>query len=1316
MANSYELTQLNSYSFEHMVNFIAMNVLGKGVTGFASGADGGRDGYMKGKAIYPTPNDNWEGIWYIQSKFHALNISGNHQKWLIRQVRDEIKSFTDDRNRRVPDIWIIATNVEPSGTSQTGTYDTIKALVNKFAPNMKFDIWGGRKILDYLSEYPSVAQVYGHFLTPGHILTEMYNLLKKSSINQKTLIEHFMISQFKDLCYTKLEQAGSSDDNKPKIHQLFVDLPIRALDVEDHFYIMESLVSASCNIQKISTWLNFGSNWKTWSKNPRRTRVILLKGGPGQGKSTAGQYFAQIQRAAFILSPEAPIVPPPVRDIAGELKAKAEKDGFWPSNPRIPIFIELKEYANWYITRDNYTARNIITYICEKVNLKSPVVLNVSDFSQVLALSSWFINFDGLDEVPNDLKDEIAQEVITFSNEFLPSIDADALILCTTRPQGYSGQFEELDASVCDLIPLPKEIALACAEPVVRFNRSVEEGDSSLKILDAAMSSPQVKEIMTTPLQSHIMAVVIRDGGRPPEKRWELFNNFYTVMKKREGLKNFPDPKIALLLQEKDLLLKAIHDRLGICLHVRAEYSQGAETSLPKDEFRKLAISTTEMLMDGDTEETVNTLMEATIERLVFVNTPDSTDFVRFDIRQLQEFFAAEFIHNDISDQDLVDRLSVIVADAHWREVVHFILSALIHYKKKTALMLVSTMLYEMDNDNDNHKIKYYNKRAAIGALLVLRLIEEGLLEQDKRTRSLFSKCLTPLWGCLDEDVLLKIASLEMEQSRNWMLSNMIDSYLNMDYGETPACVMLFSVLLDKEHEQFKEVHNKLCNAPNDYWVFLINTAGIHFIHTIGSRIKMWFIKILVDLYFSKHTSIKLLQCIYDYLTRYATFVSNPFESLGIESKYIEYFSYFVVEPHENDIDQTRDTDRYSVVATVSYKNNWHLTKKMQYNSQQFMDLEYSYPIELFKVTCNFYNTKSNVEFRKLLKIITDNNFDINSVPGSLLSMIPLCTTDYVLERQVVHLSRLSDDALQDYIDNPMYNNRNVIPRFRYMIFNADKFHKDKWNLLCDEQPETALNFLTAPYFDRRMIDDAFKEYPEVIIESLTKIAIEHPKLFSPHFFFWKFVFDFSVKNESLIKKLIEEVDYEVSFKGLYNTKLTSIYKLSLPEDKFMIPYLAHSLSTSKSQIDYLRKAHSDDFTNGFLEAFGLSFEELYDIACNENERKLIRASSLSLLLHHQLDDKASTIENFFNKNLDFLITSLYSDEVSSLLTSSVYYLLHDVSTLSFRLKEFLGIYSYLSKDNQLSRLMTHSIYARWRERSDSVVNQSGKLDMWLQA
>ncbi|HCD2003256.1 TPA: hypothetical protein NBJ18_005351, partial [Citrobacter farmeri] len=161
-----------------------------------------------------------------------------------------------------------------------------------------------------------------------------------------------MVNQFKDLSYTKLEQAGSNNDHKPKIHELFRDLPIKSIELQNDYNIMESLVSSSCNVHKISTWLNFGTNWKTWTKNPRRTRIILLKGGPGQGKSTIGQYFAQIQRAAFILSKNAPTITPQVKEIALELKEYALKDGYWPNLPRIPIFIELKDYANWYITKD----------------------------------------------------------------------------------------------------------------------------------------------------------------------------------------------------------------------------------------------------------------------------------------------------------------------------------------------------------------------------------------------------------------------------------------------------------------------------------------------------------------------------------------------------------------------------------------------------------------------------------------------------------------------------------------------------------------------------------------------------------------------------------------------------------------------------------------------------------------------------------------------------------------------------------------------------------------------------------------------------
>ena len=51
---SYELHKLDSNTFEHLVNMLALRVLGAGHTGFGPGSDGGRDGYFEGEAPYPS--------------------------------------------------------------------------------------------------------------------------------------------------------------------------------------------------------------------------------------------------------------------------------------------------------------------------------------------------------------------------------------------------------------------------------------------------------------------------------------------------------------------------------------------------------------------------------------------------------------------------------------------------------------------------------------------------------------------------------------------------------------------------------------------------------------------------------------------------------------------------------------------------------------------------------------------------------------------------------------------------------------------------------------------------------------------------------------------------------------------------------------------------------------------------------------------------------------------------------------------------------------------------------------------------------------
>lgn len=374
--------------------------------------------------------------------------------------------------------------------------------------------------------------------------------------------------------------------------------------------------------------------------------------------------------------------------------------------------------------------------------------------------------FDGLDEVPGDVKDQIASQILSFSENVLSEVNSDSLIICTSRPQGYAGQFDALAPALVDLAQLNAEEALACALPVLAVDRSVEELARYSEVLRDAMTSAAIREIMTTPLQSHIMAVVVRDGGRPPERRWQLFSNFYQVIKKREANRNLPDKSIARLLREGDKLIKTLHNRLGFELHARAEVSSGAQTSIETDELRAIVEEVVSSLQDTDVEQTVETLMLATTERLVLVSTPESGSSVRFHIRPLQEFFAAEYLYQSAPDSGFFERIQLIGGDSHWREVMHFLLSALIEQDRTTQLAQAVQVLINLDNPLEERE-RPLARSLFKGGILVARLLREGVLEADKRIRHQFHPCMSALLAATDAISALPMVS--PPHSRDWL-------------------------------------------------------------------------------------------------------------------------------------------------------------------------------------------------------------------------------------------------------------------------------------------------------------------------------------------------------------------------------------------------------------------------------------------------------------------------------------------------------------------------------------------------------------------
>jgi len=1028
VVNSYELAGLDPYAFENLVNLLALKVLGAGASGFGPGSDGGRDGFFEGEAPYPSTTDHWKGIWYIQSKFHSPHLSKDPHKWLIEKVNAEIAAFEEEDSERTwPDNWIIATNIDPSGKPDTGSFDAIRALVAA-ATDKKVNvaIWGGNKILGLLMQHKDVAQHYAHFITPGQVLASLQAQLTDQYASVSTVIRYLVATQFSEQIYTKLDQAGSSSDTRPGVHHLFIDLPFTVDSSKMEGSALDHLCRASAQPHRHSVVNGYSKAWRDWSTNPQRARVALLKGGPGQGKSTVGQYFSQIQRAALLLLPNAPTITEKLKSSVLEVEVAAKKIGAWPSAPRIPIFIELKEYAHWFGQKPNTEARGVLTYLASRISARVEQEVLPATLRRALALQSWFVLFDGLDEVPNDVKDQVADEVTNFVNDVVVQEDADILTLCTSRPQGYSGQFSTLDGPVLNLQKLDVATAILCAEPVVRYDRSEDEGTRSLELLKAAAASQSVQQLMTTPLQSHIMAVVVRDGGRPPERRWQLFENFYQVMKKRESLKNVHNPRISRLLREEDRLLRAVHTRLGFVLHARAERSDGAQTTLTKCEFRALVTQVVEKLSEDDTNNTVDVVMEAMTERLVLVSTPENGEHVRFDIRQLQEFFAAEFLYDAVSPNVLSARIDIVGGDSHWLEVMHFLLSALVENKRTTELDVTIKVLERLNEGNLDGTHRLFYRRMGKGAILATRLLIEGVLEQDKRDRLRFRPLFEPLGGLFDADVLLDLANVRSPNSRTWLVNLLREKITEANYSESLGAAIALGWVLPDGHPNNPEILQWFLSCPPPFQQAAMSAWNtfdrMMFRLRDFTQLSLWVMCGVVKIGSGEQWHLLSEQGKKDIcglLTMHQKHISRACELVGIEPKLANIISAVF----DRDIENHGDTEPYPLgpIQARVYRHNWttgSLPPRVQEALSECRTVETSGLVQVVFALLNFSQKMDFDRLQRVLEVIPNGQeYVLGAIPPWLVALIPCRGPHYFTAFDCSHLRAMNIQEFKQLID-----------------------------------------------------------------------------------------------------------------------------------------------------------------------------------------------------------------------------------------------------------------------------------------------------------
>ena len=695
----YDLSRLSSRSFEQLVQALATRVIGPGVLPFGDGPDGGRDAVFEGKINFPSSVDGWDGYGVIQAKFLQSPRNAKHDgDWVIEQLDGELKEYCDhESTRRIPEYYILATNVPLTAVADRGSLDRLVSVFERYQAQMAFkgfDIWDYNKIRAFLDNNEDVRTSNAAWITPGDVLANIIRTLNPKTPDFEDTLVNFLQKEMLNDEFVNLEQAGHDASERIPLASVFVDLPIddekldfsesvvtvadsavvkrQSVDTTDKGFIKEILKVSSEHLDPQALSIQRARQSSEAATSERTRGRYVLIGGPGQGKTTVGQFICQIFRASIVENRPQYTLSEEVQRALQVIRDNCNNEDISLSLvPRFPFRIVLNEFASALSSSAHSEVNSVLSFLVEQVSKRTDRRISADDLREWMTKYPCMVIFDGLDEVPSSNgRDQVLDSIRDFWVD-ARTCNADILSIATSRPQGYNRDFSPAFYQHMTLAPLTDELGMHFAKRLteVRYGADLDRKNKVLERLQRSFESESTSRLMRSPLQITIMTALVDRMGQPPEARWNLFKAYYEVIYQREVERNIPTSE---LLRQFEPDINAIHSRVGLLLQIDTERKGRTEARFSAQRF--IALVEERLKEEGHSGKRLEVLTERIIEaasqRLVFLVGLES-DRVGFEIRSLQEFMASECLMEG-RDKDIQMRLREIAPIPNWRNVFLF--------------------------------------------------------------------------------------------------------------------------------------------------------------------------------------------------------------------------------------------------------------------------------------------------------------------------------------------------------------------------------------------------------------------------------------------------------------------------------------------------------------------------------------------------------------------------------------------------------------------------------------------------------------------
>jgi hypothetical protein len=389
----------------------------------------------------------------------------------------------------------------------------------------------------------------------------------------------------------------------------------------------------------------------------------LVRGEPGQGKSTLGQYLSQVYRSEFI--PDEP-------------GAKTKRPALKPRSSRVPLRIDLRDYGTWLDGCDPFDESSSTAKPTPKPRKSGAVEKFLAVFLAALAASDsvdgsmvddlldrfpMLIVFDGLDEVAQR---QTRQRVVTEIERFIGRWRTSAVppkIVVTTRPnvsdlpEPGPQWFETIT-----LMKLDRELRAAYLRKWCAARGIVSRDKRELmRSFDSRTAEPHIAQLAENPMQLTILLYLLHLRGHSvPDKRTPLYDDYMKTFLNREAEKSAS-------VRDNRENLEEVTAYLGWYLQGLAE-QQGSNgrlgtTDLKTEIFRYLSAAQKDTGL-------VDALFTDVTDRVWALASKAQGTF-EFDVQPVREFFAAKYL-SQYASADKSDVLNALIRRPFWFNTSRF--------------------------------------------------------------------------------------------------------------------------------------------------------------------------------------------------------------------------------------------------------------------------------------------------------------------------------------------------------------------------------------------------------------------------------------------------------------------------------------------------------------------------------------------------------------------------------------------------------------------------------------------------------------------